>query len=153
VSSSVKSEESKRYSQSIEKSADAVSRILLTHIYIENLLERYISSKLVKTDRLFGKEGLSFIQKINLSMSFDEIDNQIYDSIKKINSLRNDVAHKFGFDIEDSAIDTLGRTIGKSFSEIKKDELDSPEDILPRVLGHICGKMARIVSDSESKKT
>ena len=73
--------EYKRYSKSVEKSKDKLSRILLTHLYLDNLLERHISTKVGKPDRLFGKNGLSFNQKLNLAWLFNELSDQQYDSI------------------------------------------------------------------------
>lgn len=145
-------EEYQRYSESVEKSKDKVSRILLTHLYLENLLERYISAKIGKPDRLFGKNGLSFKQKSNLAWSFNELSDQQYDSINKVNSIRNDYAHKFGYDAESSVIQTLGKTLGKAYKEITNSTHDEDE-VLCIILARISGELSRLASDAEEEKT
>ena len=145
-------EEYQRYSESVEKSKDKVSRILLTHLYLENLLERYISAKIGKPDRLFGKTGLSFKQKLNLAWSFNELTDQEYDSINKVNSIRNDYAHKFGYDAESKVVETLGKTLGKAYKVIA-NATDDEDEILCKVLARISGKLSRLASDAEEGKT
>jgi hypothetical protein len=57
-----------------------------------------------------------------------------------------------GFDIDQKTIDDLGRTLGKNYSEIKKNAT-SKDEILPRILARLSGVMARKARDSESSKT
>ena len=138
----------KRYIQSLEYSGDVTSRILLTHVYFEFLLERYISTKLKSTKRLFGKRGLSFMHKLNLAVSFGELDEQFYDGIKKINDIRNDMAHKFQHQVSEESITNLARTLGKKYSEIKKKSKDSRE-ILDRSLDFMIGRFSGFVDQAE----
>lgn len=145
-------EEYAKYEAAIERSKDVVSRILLTQLYLEHLLERYIDSKVSKAKQLFGRDGLSFTQKVNLAYAFSEMDEQLCDSLRKVNKLRNDIAHRMGFDIDQKTIDDLGRTLGKHYSEIKKNAT-SKDEILPRILARLSGVMARKARDSESSKT
>ena len=144
--------EFKRYSASIDRSKDAVSRILLTHIYIENLLERYISTKVKKANKLFGKNGLSFIQKLNLVAAYGELTNQEYDSINKLNILRNNYAHEFEYEMEPKILEDLGRTIGKNYKDFT-DVCSDNDILLCRVLSYISGTISRLAADAENGKT
>ncbi len=150
---SVKKEEYERYSLVLENSKDEVSRILLTHLYLEHLLERCIDSRVAQSKRLFGKDGLSFIQKLNLLSSFGHLDEQLYDGMKKINKIRNGMAHEFGFKVSPKSIEDLGRTLGKGYSDIKNNSKPDEEAIFPRILSRLCGKMARFASDAENGQT
>ena len=143
--------EYKKYKAVLKKSKDDVSRILLTHLYMERLLERYINSKVSKSKRLFGKNGLSFIQKLNLAYAFNEFDDQLYESLNKVNKLRNDIAHQVGFDIDQEQVENLGRTLGKRYAEIKKN-VSSEDKILQSVLSRLTGMLARRAYDSEAIK-
>lgn len=131
-------EDSKQnYIDALNSSSDITSRILLTHIYFKFLLERYISTKVKNTKRIFGGRGrgrgMSFMNKLNLVSSFGELDEQLYDGIKKINNMRNNVAHKFKHEVSEDSIDDLARTLGKKYSDIKSKSNDSRE-ILDRTL-------------------
>lgn len=58
------------YEQEVGKANDPKLYVLLAHLYIEHLLERYIDTKLKKTDCLCGKHGLTFEKKVCLAQSF-----------------------------------------------------------------------------------
>ena len=138
------------YIDALKTSSDITSRILLTHIYFEFLLERYISTKVKNTNRIFGDRGFSFMNKLNLASSFGELDEQSYDGIKKINAMRNNVAHKFKHEIKEKCIHDLAETLGKKYSVIK-NKSENSEEILDRTLDTMVGSLSGFVDRARIK--
>jgi hypothetical protein len=93
--------------------------ILQAHLYIESLLDRFISAELPKGEVLVTKGNLTFFQKVALANSFSIIDEQIIDGLFKLNGIRNDLAHKFQHEITASQVESLGRILGKDYTNIK----------------------------------
>jgi hypothetical protein len=74
--------------------------------------------------------------------SFAIVDKQCLDSLKALNGVRNDCAHKFNYEITEEDIERIGITQGKGFTRIKKEFPDGPGAWLGAVLPYICGKLA-----------
>ena len=68
------------------------------------------------------------------------------------NSIRNDYAHKFGYDAESKVVDNLDRTLGKAYKVIT-NATDDEDKILRKVLARISGQLSRLASDAEEAKT
>ena len=146
-----KTESKNRYISALEGSQDTTSRILLTHIFIEHLLEKNISTKTKNTKKICGKSGLSFRHKLNLSYSFGEIGAQLFEGIERLNGIRNDMAHEFQYKVSDESVVKLGRTIGKKYKEMESNSDDSLE-LLDRILDHLVGKLSGFVYRAEKTK-
>lgn len=105
--------ELKVWEEAISKASDSIYGILISHLYLEYLLDRYLKVKLPKDAGLLGGSGLSFNNKLMLVKSFGEIDDQLADSLLKLNEIRNDCAHIFRHQISKMAVEKYGRTLGK----------------------------------------
>ena len=94
--------------------------VLQSHLYFENLLERYIVSELPNGDVLIKEGRLSFYQKIMVVNSFGTVESEIIEALRKFNSLRNSLAHKFGHTIQKEQIESISVAMGKDYSEIQR---------------------------------
>jgi uncharacterized protein YutE (UPF0331/DUF86 family) len=116
--------------------------ILQSHLYVEHLLERYISAELPNGENLIKTGNLTFYQIAKVSYSFGVIDEQLVDSLLKLNSLRNDLSHEFRHQIEEERIGIIGRTLGKVYSEIKKETEGCLICEIHKIMIHIIGRVA-----------
>ena len=126
------------FNRTLEGINNPVLLILQSHLYFENLLERYITAELPNGETLIKKGNLTFYQKVMVADSFGVIDRQVIDGLKKYNSLRNDLAHKFGHTITKAQVTELGRTIGGHYAQIE----ESAEGCLAREIEFITADLA-----------
>ena len=133
----------------IGKATDSIYGVLISHLYLEHLLDRYIRAKLPKEKGLTGKDGLRFLDKLKLAKSFGEFDSQIVDSLKKLNSIRNDCVHVFGHSIEKKSIEAYGRTLGKDYKRIVKDYPDAGTHGIAPITWFVCGGLVAYVLTAE----
>lgn len=146
----LKKREQAIYKQEISRGNELKLRVLHDHLYIEHLLERYISTKLRTTDGLFGQNGLTFEKKLCLAKSFQGLNSESVDSIRKLNKLRNDLVHKFKHQPTEAEIDDFGRTFGKAYKEMKGSLVKERHSLLERFCDRLCGQMCCIVVDAEN---
>lgn len=107
------------YIEEVAAATDPKLHILIVHLYVEHLLERILSTKLKSTKALFGKNGLGFDKKVLLVEALGGLSPQRLDSIRKLNGLRNDCAHKFKYHPNAAELEEFGRTLGKPYAAIK----------------------------------
>lgn len=94
--------------------------ILKFHLLFENVLERFIVKVLKRGDRLIEKGNLSFAQKLMLVHSFDIISESYIQSLRHLNTLRNELSHDKGAIITKDKFDLVGRPLGKAYTNIKR---------------------------------
>lgn len=126
----------------IAKATDSVYGILISHLYIEHLLDRYIRTKIKRDDGLLGQSGLSFASKLKLIRSFGEFDKQLVDGISKLNGIRNNCAHEFGHEISDKDVEMLGRTLGKDYRRILAQYPGAELGGIAPIVWNLCGRVA-----------
>src|SRR5258708_6758278 len=89
-------EELKRRSLEYLSNVDETTLVVLKgHLLIEELLDSIIST-FVFHPEFIGADNLGFAQKLSIarSMSLDEHENAMWELATKLNSLRNELAHK-----------------------------------------------------------
>jgi hypothetical protein len=136
----LKEQEFAIYDQEVGNANDPKLSVLLSHLYVEHLLERYLNTKLKASDGLFNKSGLTFENKLSLVQAFGEIDDQLADGIRKLNGLRNDCVHKFKHQPSQKQIDDFGRTFGKAYKEIKSKYPNDKHHCLGAFIARLCGE-------------
>ena len=140
------------YKQEVESATDPKLHILIVHLYVEHLLERYLAVNLKTTKRLFGKNGLSFEKKLLIVEAMGGLTPQLIDSIRKLNALRNGCAHQFQYKPTDEDLEAFGWTLGKIYAEIKSKVGKDKDLCMRRVCRRLCGMLARAVVDAEQSK-
>lgn len=140
-------EEEKLFEEEVTNAANSSPKlaILLSHLYVEHLLERLIKTHLQKTDDLFGQNGLSFARKLDLAAAFGSLPEDLINGIKKLNKIRNSCAHLFKYQPTQKEIEELGRTLGKGYTKIKSEYPDDNNYWLGAILPRLCGKLAAVV--------
>lgn len=129
------------FEKEIGKASDSIYGVLIAHLYIEHLLDRYLKTKVKTAVGLFGKDGLSFNNKLKLVKGFGELDPQLIDSISKLNSIRNNCAHLFGHQITNKEVEALGKTLGKNYKKIKEKYPDAKVGAIMPIIWNVCGQV------------
>lgn len=137
------------WEKAIEKATDSIYGVLISHLYTEYLIDRYLKSKLPKDNGLTGKNGLSYSNKLKLVISLGEIDDQLADSLKKLNDIRNNCAHVFGHEITEKEVEKYGRTIGKDFKRITEQYPDVGTHGIAPITYFIVGQLISLVAQAE----
>jgi hypothetical protein len=137
------------WEEAIGKASDSIYGVLVSHLYVEHLLNRYLRAKLAKDEGLLGKNGLSFANKLKLTKSLGEIDNQLADSLSKLNEIRNDCAHIFGHQISEEAVDRYGRTLGSDYKRITSAYPNACTHGIAPITSYVCGGLLSLVLNAE----
>ncbi len=140
------------FEKEIRKASNSIYGTLIAHLYVEHLLNRYLKTKLIKDADLFGKNGLSFSNKLKLVKGFGEFDQQLIDSISKLNVIRNNCAHLFGHQITDKEVETLGKTLGKDYKRIKDTYPNAEVGAITPIIWNICGQVLHTTLQAEGYK-
>ncbi|TRW90012.1 hypothetical protein [Candidatus Methylobacter oryzae] len=128
------------YTNEVKVAKDPKLHVLLAHLYVEHLIERYLATRLQTTKGLFGKNGLTFEKKVRLLAAFGEMDTQVIDGMKKLNDMRNDCVHEFKWSIENDAVEEFGRILGKTYKDIFCKHPNQDER-LSCCIDYFCGKV------------
>jgi hypothetical protein len=135
---------------------DPVLLILRVHLFIEYMLERIIIAGLCRGDRVIEKARLSFVQKLVLVSSFDNVPSEDITVIRNLNTVRNRCAHERKKEITMADIELIGRPLGKEFTKFRKENHDNIVECLRRTLDTLCGGLCAtthyIEADNESQK-
>jgi hypothetical protein len=137
------------FEREIGKASDSIYGVLIAHLYIEHLLDRYLRTKLKTAVGLFGKGGLSFSNKLKLVRGFGELDPQLIGSISKLNSIRNNCAHLFGHQITDKEVEALGKTLGENYKSIKKTYPGAEVGAIAPIIWNVCGQVLHSTLQAE----
>jgi hypothetical protein len=138
------------FMQEVSPAKDPKLFILFVHLYVEHLLERYLSAKLKKAKKLFGKNGLSFEKKLLLIEAMGGFPNQRIDSIRKLNFLRNDCAHRFKYQPTQAEIESFGRTLGKHYAKIQQKAGEDHNECMRQVCAYLCGILTKEILQAEN---
>ena len=132
----------------IGKATDSIYGALISHLYTEHLLDRYIDVRVVIKDD-YGKYGPSYSEKLTLVKEVGEIDRQLLDSLRKLNDIRNECAHVFGHAISKESIRKYGLTLGKDYKRIIKEYPDAGTYGIAPISWHVCGSLLYYVLSAE----
>jgi uncharacterized protein YutE (UPF0331/DUF86 family) len=142
---------------------DSITIILKSHLFVENkideLLEFIFPKGQILSKKFYFKDKLLILKSTNL------IDNQTLDAIRKLNNVRNDIAHNLEFEITENIIDKIGNPLGKDYREMKQetfqefDESKGYQDIIysvPKIIAvfyyivaHIVVKLNKVIKSDK----
>ena len=138
------------YMEEVAAAIDPKLHILIVHLYVEHLLERLLATKLKSTKVLFGKNGLGFDKKVLLVEALGGLTPQRLDSVRKLNALRNDCAHKFKYHPNAAELQVFGSTLGRSYAAIKRASGTDHNACMRLVCASLSGDLLRQVVDAEN---
>jgi hypothetical protein len=112
-----------KFQLAMKKKSTDVTRLLNGHLLAEYYLEQIIINELARGDRLLDEGNLQFWNKLLLVKSFDILDDELITSLKNLNTVRNATSHEIDYKITETDIDKIGRSFGKQYARVKRDEL------------------------------
>lgn len=134
----------------ISKASDSIYGTLIAHLYVEHLLDRYLKIKIPNEAALFGEHGFSFSNKLNLIKGLGGFNSELHDSLLKLNLIRNNCAHKFGYQVSKNEVQNLKNTLGKDYKRIIKEYPEAEVGAIAPILWNICGQLLYITLEVES---
>lgn len=132
---------------------DSVLLLLRAHLISENLLERIIELELERGDRIIADGNYSYHQKLVLVHALDTVNDGIIQSLKNLNKVRNKCAHELAQHIGNAEIELIGSSLGKKFTEIKRQANFVDSEILMGLLAYLCGFLSGHIARLEVGET
>lgn len=78
---------------------DPTASILVTHLFTEHWINQILLKFCPNFDLTdYGKTELTYSQKLHVAYSVGKLPEKLFQNLKKLNKLRNDVAHRIDFD-------------------------------------------------------
>ena len=139
----------KNFQQAIGTENDPIILILRGHLFTENLLERLITFKLPRGDKVIENGNFSYYQKIILVESLNCISDPVISVLRNLNKLRNQCAHELDKKISENDISRLGSPLGKQFTQFKREAKFEETILLRMVINYICGYLTGFCQYSE----
>lgn len=93
--------------------------LLRLHLLAEQSFDRIFATSFSAPKHL-DEARLTFAQKLMLVRALGKVSEASYESMKRINKLRNDVAHKSSKRITIADIDHIGQVLGRDFKNLKR---------------------------------
>lgn len=104
-------------------SSDLLSATLKAHMYIENELNQFYEYFFGESKVLDGK----FAIKLDLISELKLIDDQLFGPIKKLNTIRNKLAHQLYFTTNNDIYKMLSDSLSKDINKIHRIEIEQRE--------------------------
>lgn len=124
--------------------------VLKGHLVSERYIERFIKLFLLKGERILDKGRLSYIQKLELLDSIGIIPDDLIICFRKLNGLRNKLAHELDYEITIEDIDPIGVQLGEEYNKFKNERGGDLKNLLCTVIGFICAGLAHYVVEYET---
>jgi hypothetical protein len=128
-----------KFQQAIGSENDPTMLVLRAHLFSENLLERLLTFKLPRGDKIVEGGNLSYHQKLVLVDALDCVPDPVVSSLRNLNKLRNQCAHELDKKITDGDITKVGSPLGKIFTRLKREANFEEVALLRSVIGYVCG--------------
>ncbi len=131
---------------------DPVLTILRVHLLTEHYLERLIHLSLPRADRVINAARLSYYQKLILVDSCNVIPDQLIQSLKGLNRVRNHCAHELEKTISWSEVELIAQPMGKLCTKWQRESKRKVPVFLTSSLSYICGFLTGHVGGLEEAK-
>jgi len=112
---------------------EPVLTILRAHLLAEHYLERAIVAALPRGDRIIEAGLLSFAQKLNLVEGLDLLPDQLIQSLRGLNRVRNSCAHEMEREITIPDVERIGRPFGAEFTALRQKHYPDVKQLLNEV--------------------
>jgi hypothetical protein len=137
------------FEKEIAKASDSIYGTLIAHLYVEHLLDRYLKTKVPVESELFGENGFSFRNKLKLVKGLGGFNLELLDSLTKLNSIRNNCAHSFGYQITEKEVANLKNALGKDYKRILKEYPEAEIGAIAPIIWNICGQLLSVTLEAE----
>lgn len=102
------------------ESEDELQIILRGHLYIEREITEMLRMSLVEPDEILNSRFM-FMNKVNLSIALGILRKDEKSIFKKINSLRNNYAHKLNYVCDEEFVEEIFNSFGDELKKISKN--------------------------------
>lgn len=133
--------EYKKFEKTVNPKSDGVTMILRSHLLAEHYLDQFIGSGIARGDFVIDN-NFTFVQKLIIVKSLDVIPSYILDSLKNLNTVRNQCAHVINYQVSENDVDKIGRPFGHEYSEWKLKYLDNFKELLYRTLMLVIARLS-----------
>ncbi len=132
----------KRFIRAADPKNDPVVMILKCHLLAEFHMDKLLVASLPRGDVLVDddRNQLSFSNKLLIVESLNILGRQVVDSLRKLNTLRNNCSHEQDYEIVEGDIDKIGRPFGTTYLKRKK-ETSEKKDLLFNTLMMIIAQL------------
>ena len=147
---------SRRGFEQFIKAADRdnpVTVILRSHLLAEYYLDQLLIGNMARGD-IFIKENFTFRNKIIVAEAMHILPGNYIESLKGLNSVRNDCSHVKDYAISERDIDKIGLSFGKKYLELKykhKDLQDLLFHTLMFLIAGLCVNISMMIEKTKSK--
>ncbi len=107
------------FEKRVSNETDLTTILLKGHLLIEYYLDHVL---LLLFDKEVNLNSLSFFQKVEKLKQKNCFTDDIFRSLRKLNDIRNNLAHRLDFKISFSEIDSVGFCLGKEYVLKKFEE-------------------------------
>lgn len=112
---------------------EPVLTILRAHLLAEHYLERAIAASMPRGDRVIEAGLSSFAQKLNVVEGLDVLPDQLVQSLKGLNRIRNSCAHEMEREITIPDVERIGRPFGAEFTALRQKLYPDVRELLHEV--------------------
>lgn len=134
-----KEKDFERFRQAIGSEKDPTMLVLRAHLFTENLLERLITFRLPRGDKVIEGASLTYHQKLVVVDALDCIPDPVVSALRNLNKLRNQCAHELDKIITDGDVTRVGSPLGKEFTRFKREAKFDETVLLRKVIDYVCG--------------
>ncbi len=118
-----------KFKKFVEENMEPVTMILHCHLLAEYYIDQLIISNLKRGDILIDS-NFTFLNKLLVIKSLNILAENLVDSLKNLNKVRNDCSHVLDYQVYESDIDKIGRPFGKDYSVLKMKYLNNTKELL-----------------------
>lgn len=118
-----------KFTKTVLKAKDAVTMLVRCHLLAEYYLDTIIATNIPRGDIIVDYR-FQYSEKLIIVEALNVIPKEILDSLKKLNSVRNQCSHVLNYDISEDDIDKIGRPFGKRYAEHKAESGDNSRKLL-----------------------
>src|SRR6266481_1026802 len=137
--------EAKQFHKMCPVEQEPVLSILRVHLLAEHYLERAITVAIPRGDRIIGSGSLSFAQKLTLVEGLDVLPDQLVQSLKGLNRVRNSCAHEMERKITIPDVERIGRPFGAEFTFLRQEHYPDVKKLLNAVTACISRDLSKDV--------
>lgn len=140
-----------KFEYQIRKADGSVHGVLISHLYFESYIDRYLKTKFINSGVITSSRGFSFSNKLKIVQAFGELEPQIFDALKKLNEIRNNCAHVLDHEISKKEVESFGRTLGKDYKKLIEQYPKAGLHGIAPITWHIAGRLLYFVMKAEGK--
>ncbi len=123
---------------------DPVMMILRAHLFMEYYMDQLIIAGLERGDIVLERKP-GFIQKLILVQALNCLPSRIIDSLRGLNTVRNNCSHVMDYQILEQDVDKIGSPLGK---EYLKDKAEYKNDTKALLVDTLIGLAAPLVGNT-----